>query len=61
MHVSSVLRQRVRELEQREDYRGLHRLLRGWPWPPDERPDVMAAFDEVTRRIALFESHTLEA
>jgi hypothetical protein len=50
--ISNLLRRRVHELEVRDDYRAIHELLKGWPWPPSERLDTAAAFAEVTRRIA---------
>jgi hypothetical protein len=52
MYVSDLLRRRVRELEEREDYHALHRLLSGWPLPAGDRPSVTAAFDAVMHRVA---------
>lgn len=56
MSISSFLRRRVRALESRDDYRAIDALLKGWQWPPDERPDAAVAFEDVTRRIVAHEA-----
>jgi hypothetical protein len=53
MFVSQVLRQRVLDLERREDWRGLRALMTTWRWPATEPPlDVQAAVFDVMRRVA---------